>query len=252
MSDFFEERNEVANVRDFLLVKKNVRVLENALHRAHIVDEVRREITFVELHTGDDFISRFGGFAFFDGDDAVVPDRFHRVGEEFADFAVVVRADGADVRDFFFRRNRFRHFRQFGDGRGGGFVDPAADRGRVASGGDVAEAFFEDGASQDGRGGGAVADDVVRLRRDFVDELGAHIFERVVEFDFFTDGDAVFGNFRAAVSLVQNDVATGRAEGNGDRVGQFINAVEHLATRRVVENELFSHLRIPLYKRYIR
>ena len=38
-----------------------------------------------------------------------------------------------------------------------------------------------------GRGGGAVAGDVVGLGGDFLDELGAHVLERVVELDFLGD-----------------------------------------------------------------
>ena len=68
-----------------------------------------------------------------------------------------------------------------------------------------------DRLGQDGRGGGAVAGDVAGLLGDGVDELGAHVLERVGQLDLLGDGDAVLGDGRAAERLVEDDVAAGRA-----------------------------------------
>jgi hypothetical protein len=51
--------------------------------------------------------------------------------------------------------------------------------------------------SQHGRRRGAVARGVTGLARDFADQLGAHVFIGILEFDFLRDGDAVFCNRRA-------------------------------------------------------
>ena len=53
----------------------------------------------------------------------------------------------------------------------------------LAPGGDVPQAFLVDRQGQDGRGGGAVAGDVAGLLGDGVDELGAHVLERVGQVD---------------------------------------------------------------------
>ena len=79
-----------------------------------------------------------------------------------------------------------------------GLVDAALDGHRVGAGGDVAQAFLVDRQGQDGGGGGAVAGHVAGLLGDGVDELGAHVLERVGQVDFLADGDAVLGDGRPA------------------------------------------------------
>ena len=222
-------------------MEKDIGVFENAFHFGHVVDEIRGEISFVELHTFDDVVGRFGGLAFFDGDNAVVADRFHRVGEELTDLWVVISADRADVGDLFFGRNLLGHFLKLRHGGGSRFIDTATNRRRIAAGGDVAQTFAENSARENGSGRRTVADDVVRLRSHFVHELRAHIFEGIFKLNFFTNGNAVFGNLRAAVSLAQHDVSSGRTKGNRHDVGQLIDAVKHLTSRRVVEDQLLCH-----------
>ena len=75
----------------------------------------------------------------------------------------------------------------------------------------------------------------------FMDELRAHVLERVFELDFLADGDAVFGDGRAAERFVDDHIAAARAERNGHGVGQLIDAGEHLGPGGVVEHELFGH-----------
>ena len=48
-----------------------------------------------------------------------------------------------------------------------------------------------------GRGGGAVAGEIVGLLRDFAHHLRAHVLELVFELDLLGDGDAVLGDARA-------------------------------------------------------
>ena len=149
---------------------------------------------------------------------------------------IVVRADRADVGDFLLAGNLLRHLVEL-LGRGGdGLVDAAADGHRVAAGHDVARAFAEDRAGEHGGGRGAVAGEGRGLVGHFVHELGAHVFERVFELDFLADGDAVFGDGRAAERFVDDDVAAARAERDGHGVGQLIYAGEHLGSSGVFEH----------------
>ena len=87
---------------------------------------------------------------------------------------------------------------------------------------------------QHGGGGGAVASDIVGLLGDFLDQLGADALVRVIKVDFLGDGNAVVGDGRGAVGLVQNHVAALRAKGDLDGVGELVEAREHSLTRFVV------------------
>ena len=80
---------------------------------------------------------------------------------------------------------------------GHGLVDAALQGHRVRAGGDGLHAFAEDRLGENGGGGGAVAGDVAGLAGDFRHHLRAHVLERVLQFDFLGDGDAVLGDGRA-------------------------------------------------------
>ena len=73
------------------------------------------------------------------------------------------------------------------------------------------------------RGRGAVARDVVGLGGDLLDELGAHVLERVLQLHLLGDGDAVVGDRGGAELLLEHDVAALRPEGDLDRVGELVD-----------------------------
>ena len=112
-----------------------------------------------------------------------------------------------------------------GDQRVGALVDALLEQHRVGAGGDVAHALVDDRLGQDGGGGGAVTGDVVGLGGGFLEQLRAHVLERVVELDLLGDGDAVVGDGRRAVLLVERDVAALRAERGLDGVGEGVDAL---------------------------
>ena len=92
-------------------------------------------------------------------------------------------------------------------------------------------AFLDDRLGEHRRGGGAVAGGVVGLRGDFAHHLRAHVLELVLELDLLGDGDAVLGDARGAERLVEDDVAALRAERHLDRVGEDVDAAQHLVAR---------------------
>ena len=100
-----------------------------------------------------------------------------------------------------------------------------------------AEALGDDRLAEHDRGRRAVAGDVVGLGRDFLEELRAHVLERVVELDVAGDRHAVVGDRRRAELLVEDDVAALRAERDLDRVGEAVDAALERATSRLVEDE---------------
>jgi hypothetical protein len=73
----------------------------------------------------------------------------------------------------------------------------------------------------------AVAGDVVGLLGDFAHHLCAHVLELVLELDLLGDGDAVLGDARRAVRLVEDDVAALWSQRHAHRVGENVDAVHH-------------------------
>ena len=129
---------------------------------------------------------------------------------------------------------------ELGDDGFNGLVDAALERGRVRAGGHIAETFFVDGLGENGRGRGAVTSDVGSLGSDFANELGAHVFIRILELDFLGHGHTVFGDRRAAEFLVEDDVAAARSEGGFDGAREFLDSAKKRMPRVFIELELFS------------
>ncbi len=127
-----------------------------------------------------------------------------------------------------------------GDDFGDGEVDAALQVHRVHAGGNGLVAFLDDRLGENGRGRGAVAGDVVGLRSDFADHLGAHVLELVFKFDFLGDGDAVLGDARGAERLVDDDVAALGAERDLHRVGEDVDAAQHALAGITGEFYVFS------------
>ncbi len=112
------------------------------------------------------------------------------------------------------------------DGGLNGFADAALDADGVAAGGHEFQAFAIDGFGQHGGGGGAVARGVAGLAGDFAHHLGAHVFIRILQFDFLGDGHAVLGHGGGAEFLVEHDVAAFGAERGGDGPGELGHAAQ--------------------------
>ena len=59
-------------------------------HLLGIGDEIRREVSPVELHALDDFQFGFEPLRLLDRDDPFVADLLHRIRDHLADFAVII------------------------------------------------------------------------------------------------------------------------------------------------------------------
>jgi len=112
---------------------------------------------------------------------------------------------------------------------------------RVRAGGHVAQAFVHHRPGEHGGGGGAVTRDVVGLLGDFLDQLGADLFVRVLEVDLFCDRDAVIGDRGCAPLLLQDDVAALRAERDADGVRKLVHAGLESPTGLLVEGDHLCH-----------
>src|SRR5213593_2253854 len=83
-----------------------------------------------------------------------------------------------------------------------------------------------------------------RLGGDFFHHLSAHVLERLFEFDFFSDGDTVFGNCWRAKFLVENNVTSFRAKGDLDRVRKDVHATQDGLPGIFAMDNLFCHCRL--------
>jgi hypothetical protein len=91
----------------------------------------------------------------------------------------------------------------------------------------------------------AVTGDVVGLLGDLLDELGADLLVGVLELDLLGDRHAVVRDRGRAPLLLENDVATLRAEGYAHGVGELVHARLEAATCFLVESDDLRHPLVP-------
>src|SRR4051794_38613654 len=235
-----EQRQQLVQRGELLLVDEDVGVVHLNAHLVGVGDEVGRDVAAVELHALDDVELGLERLGFLDGDDTLVADLLHGVGEELADLLVAVGRDGADLGDLVVRGDLLGVLDEV---RNDGFdreVDTALQVHRVHAGGNRLGAFAHDRLGQHGGGSGAVAGRVSGLRSDFAHHLRAHVLELVLELDLLGDGDAVLGDAGSAERLVEHDVAALRTERDLHRVGENVDAAKHLVARIDGEFDFFS------------
>ncbi len=223
LDSLLEGREHVLDARDLLVGDQDERIVEDRLHPIGVGHEVRREVAPVELHALGVFLLEAQALALFDGDDAVLADLVHHLGDDLADLCIG-RADRRDGRDLLAVVHGPGLLGDLVDDHGDGLLDAALDDHRVGAGGDDPEALSDHRLAEHDRGGRPVAGDVVGLGRDFLEELRSHVLERIVELDVASDRHTVVGDGGRAELLVEDDVATLGADRDPDGVGEAIDA----------------------------
>src|SRR5580692_9499319 len=251
LRNLLEQRKKILHRADLLFVNQDVRILQRGFHALGIGDEIRRQIAAVELHAFDHFELRLERLGFFHGDDAIFADFLHRLGDDLANGLVVVGADGADLSNHVsghglgelveLALDPVAFFIEAAADSGNGLLDAALHRHRIGAGSNRLHAFAIDRLSQNGSGGGAVARDVRGLRRNFTYHLRAHVFLRVLQFDFFCDGNAVLGNGRRTEFLFNHNVAALGTESDFHCIGENIHAAKNRLSRILSMYDCLCH-----------
>ncbi len=251
--DSFEHRQDRLQAGELLLVDEDVGVLELDRHLVGVGDEIRRDIAAVELHALDHIELGLQALGLLDRDDALVADLLHGLGDHAADLVVAVSRNGADLGDFVVGRDLLGVLLQAGDHGVDGEIDTALEIHRVGAGGNRLGTFPDDGLSQDAGGGGAVAGQIGGLGGHLAQHLRAHVLELVFELDLLGDGDAILGDARRAERLLDDDVATLGAERDFHRIGEDVDAAQHLLAGVAVEFDFLGrHVGISLRIRTFR
>jgi polyhydroxyalkanoate synthesis regulator phasin len=170
----------------------------------------------------------------------IIADLFHRLGDLLADFLVAIGGNAADLGDLGRSGDVLGPLLEVRDDLADGNVDAALEVHRVHAGRNRLHALADDRLGENGRGGGAVAGDVVGLGRHLAHHLRAHVLELVLELDLLGDGDAVLGDARSAEALVDDDVAALGPQGHLHRIGEDVDAAHDALARVAAEFHVFG------------
>ena len=237
-----EDGQEVLQVGDLLIVDEDVGVLHDALHLLCVGDEVRAEVATVELHAFDHADSGVAALSLFDGDDAVFADLLHGVGQELTNLGVVVGAYCCHLLYLLIvGSDRLGLLLDVLNDSGYCLVDTALQVHGVGTCCHVLQAFANNGLSQYGGCCCAVACIVAGLACHALHELCASVLEGIGQFHFLCHRDAVLRNLRCAELLLDDNVATLRAESHLNCICQLVHALLHLVASLEVEFDIFCH-----------
>ena len=164
----------------------------------------------------------------------------HGIRDEVSDLVIPVGTDGGYTANIRVGGDGLRHGLEMVHHLLHREVDAAFDIDRVRPGGGGAVALGEDGAREQGGGGGAIPRDVVGGVGDLPHELCPEVFKFIREFDRFRDRDPVFGDFGGTVGLFKEDIAAAGAKSDGDGFGEFVHTVEHGLTGFLTKENVFA------------
>ena len=138
-----ERGKHVLDARDLLVGDQDEWVLKDRFHAIGVGHEIGREIASVELHPLCVLGLEAQALALLDGDDAVLADLVHHLGDDLANFGIS-GADRRHGRDLLAVVDGTGLLSELSDDRLDTLLDAALDAHRVGPGADVLETFGDD------------------------------------------------------------------------------------------------------------
>ena len=236
----FEQRQHALQRGELLLIDEDVGVFQLGQHFVGVGNKVGRNVAAVELHALDHLELGLEALGLFHRDHALVADFLHGLGNDFADFAIAIGRDGADLGNLVVGRHLLRLGLELLNHQVDGAVDTALQVHRIGASGDRLGAFADDRLRQHGCRRGAVAGDVRGLGGNLAQHLRAHVLELVFELDLLGDGHAILGDARRTIGFLEHDVAAFGAERHLNGIGQDIGAAQHALAGVLGELDIFA------------
>ncbi len=197
-------------------------------------------IALVDLHTFDILGLEVDAAGLLNGDDAIFTNAVHHIGDEITNL-LIGGGDRGNLCNLFFALNGDSDRADIFNNCLGALVDTVFELHGVGAGGEVLQAFVDDGLSQHGRGGGAITGDIIGPGGGFFEQLRTHVLKGVLKLNFFGNGHAIMRNGGCAKFFVEGNVATLWSKRRLDGTGQNINTLFQGTTSFLVEYQLFCH-----------
>ena len=219
---------------------QDVRIIQLSGESLVVGCEVRGNVTLVKLHTLNGVDVDAEGLGLLNGNNAVLADNIHSVGNLAADDWITC-GNGTDRSNLLLGRDVLCDALHLSDNSLNSLVDTATDCDWVCTSCNVTEALVNDDLCKQGCGGGTVADGVVSLGCYLFDQLSTHVLYWVLKLNLASNGDAIVSDGWCAVRTLQCDVATLRSKGGGYGICQGIYALSKLGTSVGAKIDIFSH-----------
>ncbi len=193
---------------------------------------------------------RLRALGLLDRDHTLLVHLLHRLGDQTADVLVVVGRNGGYLLDLrVVRAHLLRLLAQRLYDRSHGLVDTALQIHRVGTCRYVLQTDTDDGLCQYRGGRRAVTGIVVGLRGYLLDHLGTHVCKRILQLYLLGYRYTILRDVRSTEFLVDDHIATLRAERHLHGVRQGIDTLlEKLSCLYIVFDFLCHNLRLCLFR----
>lgn len=167
-----ERGEDVLEERDLLLAEQDVWLLELDLLGLDVGDEVWGDEASVEPHALSHVDLVLGGLSLLDGDDTLLADLLHGLGNEVADVGVTVGGDGGYLSNLGGGGDGLGVSREELDDAVDGSLGASSEVHGVAASSDVLHTLRVDGTGQDSGSRRSVTGNLVGLAGNILDETG--------------------------------------------------------------------------------
>ena len=221
LNHLLQQRQNLLNIGNLFVRNQNAGVIENRFHLVHIRCHICRDITSVKLHTFYQIQLGLHGLRLFDGDNTVTADFFHCVRNQLSYF-VIPCGNSGHSRNMLLAVYLLAHLGNGLNSTVGSLFHTFSQDNGICACRKILHARIDHRLSQNGCGGSTVTCHVIGLGSHFLHQLGAHIFECVLQLDLLCDGNAVVGDQGSAERLIQYYVSSFGSKGYSDGICQLV------------------------------
>eukprot|EP00128_Syssomonas_multiformis_P010631 Colp12_sorted_trinity150504_noHs@26170 len=184
---------------DLLLREKDKGILELSLVALGGGDEEGGDVATVELHTLGNLKLVIKGLAILNGDDTVLANSLHGVGNEVTDLGVAVGGNGGDLGDLLRSGHRARELlKTLDDDINSGLNTTAEIKGVKASGNSL-ETLLGNSAGKDGGSGGTITSNVIGLGGNILNKTSTDVLILVLKLDSLGHSHTILGDLRTTI-----------------------------------------------------
>ena len=236
------QRRHQLRRRGYLLVRhQNMRAFNHRLHPLRVGDEVRADVTPIEVHPLHILRLRFDPLALLDRHHPLGAHLLQHIRQHLPDFGIIGR-NRRHLRHLIPPLHRRGDPRQFLDHRRHPLIQPPLDRHRIRPRRHVLHPVPHQAMRQHRGGRSPVPRHIVSLAGRLLDQLRPHILKRLRQLHLLGDGNAVIGNHRRPPLLLQRHIPPLGPQSPPHRVRNRRNPMQQRLLRRLIaDNALGCH-----------
>ena len=242
LSSWLENWQELLQVRNLLIVKKDVWVIHYTLHLVCVSHEVTTQVTTVELHTLNNTDIGITALALLDSDDTILRNLAHSVSQELTNLCIVVGRNSSHLLNLIIVViYLLSMILDEGNDSSNSLVDTTLQIHWVSTCCYVLQALSYDSLSQDSSCCSTVTGIITSLAGNALYELCTGILKLVLQLYFLSYGNTILSNLRSTKLLFDYHIASLRTKSYLYCICQLINTLlQEVAGIHIIFN-IFSH-----------